>query len=198
MWVHCVILDIFQPFITSPKQSSFVDWNSEVTYAEAIFTASMKQLKHMILTFKALNPSAGYDIWWHVALMFTANGVIKNHNDPDRRFYFMRCIKCYQDLYKCFEISKGISQGLLSMGIENKVISVAEATGLNQELHEKRQDQQLSQEMPAEPPSKYAFILDFNLATHDRSAASADTLIEKFEVLTLFSEFTVEGSDQLK
>jgi hypothetical protein len=197
MWVHCVILDIFQPFITASKQQGLVEWNDKVRFLEETFTASMKQLKYMILIFKALNPSAGYDIWWHVALMFTANGVIKNHDDSDRRFYFLRCIQCYQDLYKCFEIAKGISQGLLFMGMENKLISVAEATRLNEELCESRQDQQRVQEMLAKLPSKYAFILDFDLATHDRGAASADTLIERFEDLTLFNEFTVERSDQL-
>jgi hypothetical protein len=195
MWLHCIILDIFRPFITDSKQHGFSTWNDKATSPQAIFAASVKQLKRIILTFKALDPAAGYFVSWHPALLFTVNAVLRDRNDPDRRFYFMRCIQSYRDLYTYFEIAKGVYQGLLFMGIDNKVINIAEATHMNKELHEKRRNQQHVQKMIAEHPSKYAFIMDPNTAIRDHSAALVDSMVEKFEEVTIFDEFTIVSDD---
>jgi hypothetical protein len=104
-------------------------------------------------------------------------------------------MQSYRDLYTSFEMAKGVYQGLLSMAIDKHMISITEANRMNQQLYEIRRDQQFGQEEMIENPPKYAFILDRSLAIRDGRAALVDSMIDRFEELTIFNEFTTGSSD---
>jgi hypothetical protein len=186
IWFHAAILDIFRPFVVDEKHHGFKAWTPVATSPEAIFAASVRQLKRLILTFKSQHKSAGYSIFWHAALLYIATAVLKDKKDPGRRFYFMICVKSYQALFVSFQFVECIVEGLLVMALDVGVISVKEANHIMQEFHAQRRTHQRSENMCAEERVRNAFILDRDLALRDRQAAIVDNLVEKFEEITLF------------
>jgi hypothetical protein len=131
-------------------------------------------------------------IFWHVALLWTVNAVVSEEGDPNRRFYYMLCIKCYQKLYQCFSIIEIIVQGLLGMGIEKGIVSVSESNRIVGELLATRQPKN---EISA-TRIRGAFIIDRDLALQDLDAAMVDSLAERFQEITIFSEFTSIGNEK--
>jgi hypothetical protein len=148
---------------------------------------SINQLKKLILEYKDLKYAAT-SIFWHVALLWTVNAVVGEENDPNRRFYFMLCMKCYQKLYPCFSVIEIIVQGLLGMGIEKGIVSVSESNKIIEELLAMRQPKNET----SAKRIKGAFIIDRDLALQDLDAAMVDSLAERFQEITIFSEFTDE------
>jgi hypothetical protein len=123
--------------------------------------------------------------------MQTANAVIKDKTDPDRRFYFIVCIQSYSNMYTCFDVIEPLVQGLLAMGMTNGLIGLVEANRLILELQAKRP--QLGPETrSAHRRVKGLFIVDRDLALRDKSAAMVDTMVDKFEEITLFNQFIDE------
>jgi hypothetical protein len=123
--------------------------------------------------------------------MYTSNAVIKDKRDPDRRFYFMACIKSYSNMYTCFDVIESVVQGLLAMGMTNGLIGLVEANRLILELQAKRPH--LGPETKsALRRVKGSFIIDRDLALRDKTAATVDTMVDKFEEITLFNQFIDE------
>jgi hypothetical protein len=189
MWVHCTILDIFRPFIDTRVQDGIKLWAPEAVLAEGLYSASIKQLKILILTYEKF-PCATYSIFWHPGLMYTANAVIQNRVDPDRRFYFIKCMKNYQKLFICFDAVEAIVQRLLAMGMDSGIIDVLEANRLSQEMQNKRTHHPQAWKTDTKQRRKAALIIVRYLALRDTTATTVDSLVDKFEELTVFNEFT--------
>lgn len=184
IWYHATILDIFRPFISNRKQHDLESWSPSSTSPEAIFTASLKQLKRLILVYKGRYRSAAYSIFWNAALLYVANAVLKDRNDPEWRFYFQMCIHSYQGLYPSFRAVEAIAQGLLAMAIDSGAITNLEAILMIQMFRENGNWHKL-----ADRP-RGGYVLDLGLAITDHNAARVDNLVDRFEEITLFSEFT--------
>ena len=151
---------------------------------EAVIAASVRQLKRLTLVYMARHPSAAYTIFWHQALLYITNAVLKDKTDPEWRFYFLLCVRGYQNLYPCFSVAEGIVQGLLAIAVGNGNIDSAEAQVLIQRLRANGSGQQGIER------SKGNFMLDLDLAVVDHDAALFNNLVDKFEEISMFNTFT--------
>jgi hypothetical protein len=144
----------------------------------------VKQLKRLILVFRAHHPSATYSIRWHCALLYVANSVINDTSDPEWRFYFLLCIHCYQNLYPSFAIVEGVVQGLLALAVSKGAITLHEARALNAELATKASVHKLRAKV------RGRWMVDLDLAVTNVEEATVDRLADRFEEITTFDEFT--------
>jgi hypothetical protein len=104
IWYHAVVLDIFRPFIADEKQHDFKKWTSLAKPPEAIFAASVKQLKRLILVYDAQHESSTYSVFWHAGLMYVANAVIKDLGGDDWKFSFFFAFVVIQNCLRRFNL----------------------------------------------------------------------------------------------
>lgn len=182
---HVTVLETFRPHISSNKAcvSQFLDFTP---FPDAIFASSIKQLKGIILEYKAEHQSANNTIFWAcIGLMPLANAVLKDLANPDWRFFFLLCIRSFQQLFPAFPICEGIVQGLLAMAVQLDAISAQEARLI---LEEFRQGGDFH---AATVHVKRAFVLEYDLAVKDKKLAAVETWVSNFEEIHVLSEFTV-------
>jgi hypothetical protein len=151
---------------------------------EAIFAASVKQLKRLILTYGAELECATYSVFWHAGLMYVANAVLKDLSGDNWKLYFEFCIRSYSKLSASFQFASGIARGLLGMALMKDAISHEDALIFKNELRGNESRHELSQGIVE------GFTLDLQLAQSNQKAARVEELIDKFDEITLFDEFT--------
>jgi hypothetical protein len=178
MWYHAIVLDMFRPLLDKATEKG-----SRWSPAE-IFEASTRQLKRLILVYKTRHQSASYTIFWSSALLYVANSVLRDTSDPERRFYFLLCIHSLQDLYPSYPVLNGVVQGLLTIGVEKKGITVPEARQLYQDLRSKATKHMLQERV------KGQLVIDLDLAVIDSNAARMDRLSAKFDEIVAFDDYT--------
>ncbi|PSN60230.1 hypothetical protein BS50DRAFT_681738 [Corynespora cassiicola Philippines] len=183
IFYHAVIVDMFRRFIGNrrPRANS----TSEIPPPEAIFAASLRQIKGLIFEYTNQHPSAIYSVNWHSSLLYVASAVAKNRADPDWRFYFQFCIETYQKLYMCFAFIWPLVQSLLAMAVENGAITGSEAERFGAGFKSSKRVFDLKSEM-----NRGGYIVDLDRAITDAAAATVDSLVTKFEEITMFNEFT--------
>lgn len=81
---HTAVLDLFRPF---PYQRPHMPYRLDNLPAdnptpEGICKASVNQLKHLILMFRARYPCAIFTILWQNALLYVANACLPHHRSP--------------------------------------------------------------------------------------------------------------------
>lgn len=144
----------------------------------------MKQLKYLVLHYLQSHHPGLRSVLWHVAFIYIANSVLKNSSDPERRFYFMLTIYTYRDTFPYFPVAEGIAQGLLAVAVANNIVTPAEAASLMSEFKVPEPHD------AGAAKSQRGFILDLDLAITDKEAAQVDVLVDKFDKITVFSEWT--------
>lgn len=175
---------MFRPFIAKKRNFGFSAWSASAKTPASVFDASVVQLKGLVLDYSSNHMSSTYSSCWHTGLLYLANAALKNTENPDWRFYFLLCIQNYQNLYLCFRAFGGIVQSLLVMAVDSGKINGSEA-------------QIIIEEMLAKSPGHYGlgkkiggFMVDLDLAVTDPEAGRIDSLIEKFQEIATFDEFT--------
>ncbi len=151
---------------------------------EAIFAASVKQLKRLIKVYAVGHDSASFSIFWHSALLYVANAVLKYTSSPDWHFYFLVCIQGYLRLFRSFQVAEGIVQGLLAKALGSRAITKEEAVSLTEGVRSPNSRLKLAQKTNGPP------MVDLDLALTDREAAAVGVMVDKFERITMFDEFT--------
>ncbi|EXJ68129.1 uncharacterized protein A1O5_08744 [Cladophialophora psammophila CBS 110553] len=182
VWFHGLILDIFRPHIADKDQHGFSYLSRGASLPQEIFAASTRQLKQIILIYGNY-PESSYDIWWHIALMYVANAVVKERGDPEWRPYFLLCLYHYNILGHCFGMVQWIVPGLLTIAVQSGAMRSSEALYIKEEF---RNNQRTNRPQG----SGAGFVLDMDRAVTDWNAAQADQLATEFEDLSLFNEFT--------
>ncbi|KAI9691621.1 MAG: hypothetical protein M1822_007692 [Bathelium mastoideum] len=184
IWYHAAILHIFRPYISDDNQHGFTHWLPAADSPHAIFAASLSQLKQLALVFRSQHETAAYTIFWHIVLMFVANAALRDLSDEDWHFYFLVCIRGYSKLSASFQFAEGTAQGLLAMAVQRRAISSKEAAVLMADVHDTGSCYRLSEQTTT------GFTLDLDLALTDRKAAMVESLVDEFDQLTVFNEFT--------
>lgn len=190
---------------------------------EHVCLASMNQLKHLVLVFRTQYSCASTCFLWHNALLYVANDCISNElffpedgaieedmdtkqadSDLVRRItWFLACVDGYKALAPQFPIVGGIMQGLLTMGIENGLMTAAEGRAYMAEAKVDAREASRVLVIPPEkiwmiaqnfgtrsglPDSQDNFIIDLNVALADPIAASIDALSLRFNQITMLDE----------
>lgn len=187
IWFHASILEIFRPFATPSSghvhDSAVSSEEEDAAKAQALFTASLNQLKHLIIVFRYTYPCARYSVFWHMALLDVANAALEDTSDAQWRAYFGLCVNCYADLFGAFPVAEGIVRSLLSMGLRDSTISAPEAQSF---LHRVRSRGLHPSYLN---PTTSTMVVDLKLATTDRNAAQLKAMADMFDSLTLFDQF---------
>ena len=188
-WYHIAILDILRPFLkTSLHFRTFMALDGSPIDA---FRASLEQLKYIVRTQPPRYPSRTYNISWQTAYMYVANAMLSDPESPDRRDYFLLCVRGYIALSRQFEVSGAIVQGLLSMAIEKGLVSAAECSLLLEEL--RREMHGYDETLSSPDTVRVSFPVNFELSMSDPDMTTRSQLASRLGEQVSFETFTTGG-----
>lgn len=158
-------------------------FSSSSSTPDAIFAASVQQLKRLIIIYRFNYTSSAYTILWHTALLYVANAILRTKGDNDRLFYFLLCLYGYEGLRPSYRVAEAVAGGLLSMAMRNGDISSDEARRVLADLQERGQELDSSE-------IRATFMVDLDLAMSDPGAATAEMLAHSFQDIAMMMDFT--------
>ncbi|TIC89563.1 Nitrogen assimilation transcription factor nit-4 [Colletotrichum higginsianum] len=193
IWFHAAILDIFRPFIRISRHERLrlKTFNARYASPDAAFNASVGQLKQLIVRYRCSYASSAYTLLWQSALIYVANAVLHDTQNPEWRFYFLACIYGYESLRKPYRIAEVITRGLLTMTLRDGDITGTEARHLLKHIREAETNHE-------EDDVRATFMVDLDLAMTDPDAARVENLAKRFEDIALFREFTTVDDDDVR
>jgi hypothetical protein len=154
---------------------------------DAIYAASVEQLKRLIIIYRSHYVSSGHTIIWHTSMLYVANAVLRSRGEG-WLFYFRLCLYGYQSLGASYPIVKPIARGLLSMAMRRGGISSDKARQILVDLGNNCPEPLLHGEIRA------TFMLDLDLAMSDPNAAKAEAQAEAFEDTAMIADYTTAFS----
>lgn len=182
---HVMILETFRPFISQSGDRVSINADMATESPHVIFAASVQQLKAIVIDCNGQQQHANATIFWAgVGLMQLANAVLRDLSNSDWRYFFLYCIRSFQSLYPAFAVCKGIVQGLLMIAVQESAITSTEARLILDEFRS------MGDFHKAIVHNKGAFVVDLDLAVRDQQHAKVEVLVEKFELMSIFSDFT--------
>ncbi|KAK5994307.1 hypothetical protein PT974_04780 [Cladobotryum mycophilum] len=182
MWFHSAVLDIFRPFLQTEKYHRLISFASKDSSPRAVFSASVNQLKRLAVIYRSKHISTTYMPYVNGSLVHIADTVLKDKTDPNWKYYFMLCIRCWQQLYIGHPIFGDIARASLSMATKNDRITKDEANILLAELQELGYHHRFAQSVITT-----SIIVDYDLAMTNRDEARVRTLAISFTDTKLFS-----------
>ncbi|KAK7937461.1 uncharacterized protein PG986_014329 [Apiospora aurea] len=185
MWLHAAILDMFRPFVSDPtmRHASLKTFSAPRSVPDRVYHASVEQLKHLIIGYRAAYESSACTFLWHTALAYVANAVLAS-NDQDWKMIFLVCIYSYESLARPYRVSEAIGTSLLTMALRDHRISTDEARSLRQQLKNRKPKQ-----LEDVGPIRATFMGDLQQAMSDPGGAKVESLANNFEDMALFREF---------
>ena len=186
IWLHTAILDIWQPFVYREIHEVPVlrTFSAKVRTSDAAYTASVNQLKHLIVEYRSRYAASTYSILWHNGLIYLANAMLRC-TDPEWRLYLLLCIYGYERLNRAYRFSEVVIQGLLTMSMRDANMSGSEAYKIMEEL---RNRGLLHVEEDVQKKLRATFMIDLNLALTDPEAARAETMAKDFDETAMFQD----------
>ena len=188
IWLHAAILDLFRPFLSQvdPNPQHLKTFYSPDSTPDAAFKASVKQLKRLVVFYRARYPSSTYTMLWHTALIYIANAVLQDTaDDPEWRFYLLLCVWGYIYMRPSYRLAEASARALLSMTLRHGAISPGVARRILKEMEGKRLLVGGEKDR-----IRATFMADLTLAMKDPDEASVEKMSQQFEDLALFREFT--------
>ncbi|KAK7928630.1 hypothetical protein PG985_005628 [Apiospora marii] len=176
---------IFQPFVSDPtmRHASLKTFSAPRSSPDRVYHASVEQLKHLIIGYRAAYESSACTFLWHTALAYVANAVLAS-NDQDWKMIFLLCIYGYESLARPYRVSEAIGTSLLTMALRDHRISTDEARNLRQQLKNRKPKQ-----LEDVGPIRATFMGDLQQAMSDPGGAKVESLANNFEDMALFREF---------
>ena len=184
IWYHAAIITLMRPWVG--KQLILRTFASAGSSPEGICSASLRQLKRLMINFHLFYPQATYNVHWHPCLMFIANSALNDSDhDSEWQFYFMACLYGYAILFPAYRLAELCFKGLLTIAIEKGKIPPAKARYLLKELSQRGQQDQTSH-----PYS--AIRLDLDAGNTKERPGTVEDLAARFESTALSDD---EGND---
>ncbi|KAI2469298.1 hypothetical protein F4781DRAFT_422071 [Annulohypoxylon bovei var. microspora] len=191
LYYHCTVMELFWPFLQQSGNEVVKVNHLTVTTATAqeIHKASVNQLKRLGLIYCIDFNNACSSTLWHIALLYLANAMLcetlrsGNLRDPERWFYFMLCMTCYENMWYVVEVTM---LGLLSMALRNGFLSVPEANIILKNM------KRIGQRYDSQFAVRASFMVDLELAMTNPREAQVQILADAFHELAIFREFTTD------
>ncbi|KAH8125656.1 hypothetical protein LI328DRAFT_151772 [Trichoderma asperelloides] len=178
IYFHAIVTDVFRPFIhISPCPFRLRSFTTPGGTPKAIYSASISQLKRLLLHFRLSFKTASLSILSQTVLIYVSNAVIQesqHSNLPEWSFYLRLCLAALEDLYGSYRESWSVMQGLLSMALDRGAIMPGEADRISQEMIE------LGRHHGATNDVDTRSMIDLDLAVIDPTAARVTCLAGKF------------------
>ncbi|KAH9909706.1 hypothetical protein F4778DRAFT_775620 [Xylariomycetidae sp. FL2044] len=188
IWIHAAILDLFRHFIGKPdnQRPRLETFVAPDNFPDVVFNASVAQLKRLVVEFRTNYASSMYSFLWHTGLIYLANAMVQDTDDPEWRVYFLLCIYSYESLRRPYRISQVIVQGLLTMTLRHGNISGIDAKEIMRVLKD-RDPEPLKEAL--HEVLRAPFMGDLHMALTDPERASIESLAGEFDHLALFDEW---------
>lgn len=177
MWIHCRILDLFRPFLSSTVRLNTFAYGECTT--RDIYMASLNQLKRHVLVFPPRYHIDTINGWFNPVLLQTTSAVVSDPLDPEARFWLGVCIRALFDLIFAYPLLGEILQVFVAMAVQKGIISAQEAQTILQ----------VATAMTGRAVLKADYVLDLELALQNRKDARMDTLASSLD-----SKLNFEGS----
>lgn len=191
MYCHCMISDLFRPFLASPwRATPLRSFDSPYTTPEAIHAASTNQLKRMLLLFCFRCKLGLFSLFYHTAVLYVVNAlVLEIRRAPSAsvttgaecRFYMDLCIAGGQANAGSYRAFGSVASGLLAMALQNGIINIRKAARVARELRELRRHHDAVEELGKRAPG--GWVVDQALAMTDPEAAAVDNLADRLQKL---------------
>ncbi|KAF9875312.1 hypothetical protein CkaCkLH20_07132 [Colletotrichum karsti] len=202
IYFHTVITDVFRPLITSPSLSSRVRFDiGPFTSAEAIYAASINQLKRLCIMLRLKYPVARFSLIWHVPVIYLANAIFQESETVaslrciEQRFYLDLILAGLSDLCVGFAVSGIMARAVVYMALQNGAIQPARANRVLKKLKEIDAAREAARST-SRVNRKIDWFMDLNLAMTDVKSARAEAMIDQLESLILSGDPSVEESDK--
>ncbi|KXL45058.1 MAG: hypothetical protein FE78DRAFT_148967, partial [Acidomyces sp. 'richmondensis'] len=190
VYFHALIMDIFRPFLS--QRLSLQTFASRTSTPDAIFDASLNQLRRLVLVYRSTQKAAAYHVCWTTGIVYVAHAMLARHEtDKEWKFYFLACIYALQDLYISFRLFSAIIQGLLTMAVRDGCMTGHEARSIRKSLQERGGHHQTDNAVKA------SFMIDMDLAIRNKiEDAKVEKLAEKFDEMVAFDDLVSTDGDQ--
>lgn len=99
-----------------------------------VVEASIKQLKRLIYTYRATSQSANYSIIWQSGMLYLINHILYSYTDKEAHFYFLLCMRGYQNLARTIPWVRGVVQSVAAMAVRRGTMIPADALKLCGEI----------------------------------------------------------------
>ncbi|KAM7201373.1 hypothetical protein V8F33_003473 [Rhypophila sp. PSN 637] len=162
---------------------------------KAIYRASVNQLKQLLLWYylqdgKRISIMSNPIFLTLTRALLTFSSWSSSISAEDLRYFFL-CIRCCAELYISYPLSAGLAQAFLTMALQHRAVSGAEALALLERLKQRGAHHIAAKE------AVVACFSDLNLVDTAPDQARADKLGGRFEELSVFDEFTREDDYDL-
>jgi hypothetical protein len=182
-----MVIQMFQPFVQERIDSgpqtlkSFTSKNSSPV---AVLIMSLDRLKRLVVLFRDRFPANSWSIYFNPALVQLGDAMLSPSfaQVPDRRQYFVTCIRAWLDLYRSYSIFSDVVQGFLSRALKRNLILRDEASSFMQDLLRAG----TKHEVPQQAVS--TMIIDFSPDTEDLEATRIRAIAAHFDDLCLHDQ----------
>jgi hypothetical protein len=196
MYLHCMVSKLFRPFLASPwRATALRSFNSQYATPEAIYAASINQLKRMLLIY-CLHCKLGlFSLFYHTAMLFTVNALVLEISaahggnatiGAECRFYMDLCIAGSQANAGSYRGFGSVASGLLVMALRHGIINTRKAARVARELKELKRRHDVVLELGKRAPG--GWIMDQDLGMIDPKAAAVDNLAKLLQKLMVSDE----------
>jgi hypothetical protein len=169
---HSTVVFLFQPFQNVSKGLRLCSFTSLDATPSVIYSASMKQLKHLVYIHHTRALSLPTKCWFNTAILQVSNEVIKNAaHDSDWHFYFRLCFAFWKNAYRSYRPFRLIAQASLASALQSGALRGEDASAMMDE-------------------AVISGLIDFDLATRSINDAKMVTLARQFDELLMFDELT--------
>ncbi|KAI8943582.1 hypothetical protein NX059_001577 [Plenodomus lindquistii] len=185
--LHLAIMDIFRPFIAQENEHGPRHYLPKGASPMTIFSASVKQVKALIFEYTYQYKPSDWHAYFPAAIIYAANAVLNDRFDPEQRayfFYYIHVGRSFRSLSTASTVN-GTMQALLALAHAKGAITSAEAVGFTDEFS----DDYFAKEIKIKKVSN-GWAVDMDKAASNKEAANTDFLANRFQEITLFSEFT--------
>ncbi|KAF2972120.1 hypothetical protein GQX73_g1422 [Xylaria multiplex] len=191
IWLHAAILDMWQPFIynDAPDAGQLRTFSARDNTMGAAYTASVNQLKQLVVEYRSRYAASKYSILWHNGLIYLANAMLRG-TDPEWHIYLLLCIYGYERLGHTYRISEVIGRALLVMTMRNTQMSGTEASKIMEEL---KMSGIVHVNEGIQDRIRATFMADLTLALTNPEAANVENMANEFSDLATFQDLIYMG-----
>ncbi|KFA54481.1 hypothetical protein S40293_09554 [Stachybotrys chartarum IBT 40293] len=186
MWFHCLVLDIFRPFLDPAGPEHLAKVAGRNIPPQEICDLSVAHLKEIAINYRTQEKAHRISPVITASLMHIINATFENLKDNERRTYFLVCMQYWQKLYATYPIMGGIAKGFMVKAMQADVIMPEEASRLEMELRRRGRHHEMSH-----PSVVSQVIIDFDTALRSSDGARL------VNIAPLFEEYVVrpEGAE---
>jgi hypothetical protein len=187
---HSTVVFLFQPFQNVAKEFRLCSFTSVDATPSVIYSASMKQLKHLVYVHHTRALFLPTKCWFNTAILQVSNEVIKSAaHDSDWYFYFQLCFAFWKNAYRSYRPFRLIAQASLAAALQSGALRGEDASAMMDEIRE------VGKHHVASDEAVISGLIDFDLATRSMHDAKMVTLARQFDELLMFDELTTGDLD---